>query len=283
MLHLNSFSRCIKIFAKLQVSKINQRVQIKKLSDKSSKERLMNIIFYLSELSNEIKIATQKTIMLQVGIMKLCSRENNSEVSTTTNNAEVEKNAEIPSKNFTNEINDESKNLDGRISNLEIKLQKTIDAVQKLLADPQIIHNLGQNVDNSMEKKTNYGVRSADNQNIKNLLTTKKSDVNVECWGKIVSSIKETGKVMLYSNLANSRACELNDMTIGIIFPEGLTPFGKSVIAKSENISELTKLVSMEYGKTMQIRLIDNTNEKSKEATVDSIVKDLDLPLNIID
>ena len=72
-------------------------------------------------------------------------------------------------------------------------------------------------------------------------------------------------------------------MTVGINFPNGITPFEKSVIAKSENISELTRLVSMEYGKPMQIRLIDNTNEKSEDSAIDNIVKDLDLPLNIID
>ena len=88
---------------------------------------------------------------------------------------------------------------------------------------------------------------------------------------------------MLYSNLANSNAYELNDMTVGISFPEGLTPFGKSVIARSENISEITKLVSMEYGKPMQIRLIDSTNNKIEDNPIDNIVKDLDLPLNIIE
>lgn len=134
------------------------------------------------------------------------------------------------------------------------------------------------------KKKTNNVNRaSSSNQNLKNLLTTQTSNVSVPSWGKIVSSIKEDGKVMLYSNLANSNAYELNDMTIGISFPEGLTPFGKSVIAKSENIAELTKLISLEYGKTMQIRLIDNTNEKSEDSAIDNIVKDLDLPLNIIE
>ena len=105
----------------------------------------------------------------------------------------------------------------------------------------------------------------------------------MESWGKVVGAIKEQGKVMLYSNLANSTAYELNDMTVGISIPEGLTPFGKSVLAKSENIAELSKLVSMEYGKPMQIRLIEKTNAKSEENTFDNIVKDLDLPLNILE
>ncbi len=248
--------------------------EIKNLANKATKERLMDIIFYLSELSNEIKTTTQKTIMFQVGIMKLCNKNLDGE----TKNNKIEqtpmaiKVADAPNMDEYN----------SRISNLENKLQQTVNAVKKLINNPQVINNSGKNVDNSYEKKNNVSSSSV-NQNIKNLLTTKTSDIKVESWGKVVSSIKETGKVMLYSNLANSNAYELNDMTIGIGFPDGLTPFGKSVIAKSENISELTKLLSIEYGKPMQVRLIENSNEKSEESAVDSIAKDLDLPLNIID
>ena len=250
-------------------------LKIKTLADKSTKERLMDIIFYLSELSNEIKMTTQKTIMFQVGIMKLCNKNLNSEIKN--NNIE-----ETPIE-ISNAVTTDYSEVDSRISNIENKLQRTVSAVQKLIANPGIINNSGKNVENNTEKKTKSVNRGSENQNLKNILTTKTSNIKVENWGKIVGSIKESGKVMLYSNLANSTACELNDMTIGIAFPEGLTPFGKSVIAKSENLSELTKLVSMEYGKPMNIRLIENSNENSEDSVIDSIAKDLDLPLNIID
>ncbi|MBR2744433.1 MAG: DNA polymerase III subunit gamma/tau [Clostridia bacterium] len=252
--------------------------QIKALADKATKERLLDIIFYLSELSNELRMTTQKTIMFQVGIMKLC----NQNLKTEKEQNSVEQTpiaipVETPSNVDLSGVN-------SRISNLENKLQKTVNAVQKLVSNPEIINSSAKNVDNSTEKKANTQTRSSSsNQNLKNLLTTKTSNVPVQSWEKVVSSIKEDGKVMLYSNLANSKAYELNDMTIGISFPEGLTPFGKSVIAKSENISELTKLISVEYGKPMQIRLIDNTNEKEEESEIDGIIKSLDLPLNIIE
>lgn len=32
---------------------------------------------------------------------------------------------------------------------------------------------------------------------------------------------------MLYTNLMNTNAKEINDMTVGIEFPKGLTSFGK--------------------------------------------------------
>ena len=258
---------------KLDIYNDTELEEIKKLSEKASKERLLDIIFYLSELANELKITTQKTIIFQVGIMKLCNKNLKSENEGNT----IEK---MP---IMTENNIDLSGVDNRISNLENKLQKTVNAVQKLVTNPGIIKSSAKNVDNSSEKKTNLVNRSSENQNLKNLLTTKTSDISVNNWEKIVKNIKEDGKVMLYSNLANSNAYELNDMTVGISFPEGLTPFGKSVIARSENISEITKLVSMEYGKPMQIRLIDSTNNKIEDNPIDNIVKDLDLPLNIIE
>ena len=277
---------------KLDLYNAKELEQIQTLAEKSTKERLLNIIFFLSDLSNEIKMTTQKTIMFQVGIMKLCTKEtekiNNvnmqNENSNTSNN---ENNAKKITENASQNIagnNIELSNVNNRISNLENKLQKTVNAVQKLLTNPQVINNSAKNVDNPTEKKQNSSFKSSsNNQNIKNLMTDQTDGKKVECWGKVVGSLKESGKVMLYSNLAKSNAVELNDMTIGISFPEGLTPFGKSVIGKSENVTELNRLISMEYGKPMQIRLINNNNVQANENSIDSIVKGLDLPLNIIE
>lgn len=268
----------------------NEVNQIKVLADKVEKERLLDIIFYLSELSNELKITTQKNILFQVGIMKLCNKKlKPEEHKKTIDQTPIEGRISSVSESTENGAlkdteNSISKDVENRILNIENKLQKTINAVQKLVNNIQVINNSAKNVENSQEKKTNNVNRSASsNQNLNNLITTQTSNINVEAWPKIVSSIKETGKVMLYSNLANSKAYELNDMTIGISFPEGLTPFGKSVVAMSENLSELTKLVSEQYGKAMQIRLIENTNQKSEDSGIDSIISGLDLPINIID
>ena len=50
-------------------------VNIKNLADKTTKERLINLIYELSNLENDMKWSTQKTIMFQAGIIKLCSKE----------------------------------------------------------------------------------------------------------------------------------------------------------------------------------------------------------------
>ena len=263
---------------KLEIYSQEELEQIKLLADKSTKERLLNIIFDLSNLSNEIRMTTQKSIMFQVGIMKLCNKE---EVATAQN--VFAESANINNANVRT-TNIDLSDVTNRVSNLENKLQKTVNAIQKIINNPTVINNSSKNVDNNTEKKQNSTTKSSNyNPNLNNLITDKADGKNVECWGKIVGDLKETGKVMLYSNLANSSAVELNDMTVGISFPEGLTPFGKSVVGKSENITEITRLVSMEYGKPMQIRLIDNSRAKSDENSIDTIAKGLDLPLNIIE
>jgi DNA polymerase-3 subunit gamma/tau len=46
--------------------------EIKSISELVSKERLLNTIYLLSDLENEIKWSSQKTIMFQTGIIKAC-------------------------------------------------------------------------------------------------------------------------------------------------------------------------------------------------------------------
>lgn len=281
---------------KLEIYNKEELEKIKAVSEKADKERLISIIFELSNIANEIKMTTQKTIMFQVGMMKLCSKQTTVE---STNNGTQNSSADIVQKKVSSEnimpasqasvqnsqFQKEDLNIvNSRLANLEEKLQKTVNAVQKILTNPQVINKSAKNVDNESAKTQNHASRSSSyNPNLNNIITDKTEGKKLECWTKIVGNLKETGKVMLYSNLANSTAIELNDMTIGIKLAEGLTPFGKSVIGKSENLAEITKLVSMECGKPMQIRLIDNNSAKSNDNPIGDIAKELDLPLNIIE
>ena len=50
--------------------------QIVQLAEQVSKERLISFVYQLSELENDIKWSTQKTIMFQAGIIKLCNKQN---------------------------------------------------------------------------------------------------------------------------------------------------------------------------------------------------------------
>ena len=75
------------------------------------------------------------------------------------------------------------------------------------------------------------------------------SNKSEEYWPQIVNDLKQSGKIVLYTNLMNTKAKEINDMTVGIEFPNGMTSFGKTVLEKPENIREISNLVSIACGK----------------------------------
>ena len=92
---------------------------------------------------------------------------------------------------------------------------------------------------------------------------------------------------MLYTNLLETNAIEVNDMTVGIEFPKGITPFGKTVLEKPENKMEISKQVSIACGKEMQIRYIDSkpqdSKEMSEEQELSNFANKFDIPFDVIE
>ena len=92
---------------------------------------------------------------------------------------------------------------------------------------------------------------------------------------------------MLYTNLLNTNAVEIDDMTVGIEFPKGITPFGKTVLEKPENKIEISNQVSIACGKTMQIKYIDtkpqDSSEESEESELSNFANKFDIPFDIIE
>ena len=85
--------------------------------------------------------------------------------------------------------------------------------------------------------------------------------------------------------MLGTKAKEINDMTVGIEFPNGMTSFGKTVLEKQENIREISNLVSIACGKEMQIKYIEKNNQVhqiSQEETLQNLANQSDIPFNII-
>lgn len=270
--------------------------QIEEISKKTSKERLLKSIYSLSELANDLKMTTQKTIMLEVGIMKLCSIQegitSNAIVENTQNSSDNIKNTNEMQNASLNEKFNESNNQQGnpitvslqnKANELENKIKQLEYKINQISTG--LVHNLEQNVDNQEPKSTIRRVNTKTISNgpsniVTNIAPTGKKS---ECWGKLVSGLKESGKIMLYTNLVNTTATEVNDMTVGIVFPNGITPFGRSILDKPESVNELTKLVSIEYGKPMQVKYIDAKKPNNNIDITQNISKEMGMPVNIID
>ena len=118
-----------------------------------------------------------------------------------------------------------------------------------------------------------------------NTKTKKYSNKAEEFWPEIVRDLKQNGKIVLYTNLMDTKATEINDMTIGIEFPKGMTAFGKTVLEKQENIREISDMVSIACGKEMQIKYINNNNQVhqiTNEENLQNLANESDIPFNII-
>ena len=230
--------------------------QISEIAEKVSKEKLIDIIYKLSNLENDIKFSTQKTIILQAGIIKLCNKQ-----------ADV------------------GENLEERITKIE-KYLKNGNAIMgtgvavQANAIPQATR-----VTTQVPKSNNLATSANVSRTTKTQATKKFSNKSEEYWPQIVTDLKQNGKIVLYTNLLGTTAKEINDMTVGIEFPNGMTAFGKTVLEKQENIREISNLVSIACGKEMQIKYIEKNNQVhqiSQEETLQNLANQSDIPFNII-
>ena len=221
-----------------------------------TKERLLQIIYDLSELENDMKWSSQKSILFQVEVIKLCNK-----LSTIKTVESVDNSVQNYAKPANTPIQNQS------------YPQTTVNKIENTISQ-------GENVKRvQTDLKFNGG-------NSSQAISEKVNNVGMKNWGKIVGDLKQSGKILLYTNLMNTNAVEINDMTVGIEFPNGLTPFAKSVLERPENIQELSRLVSMEYGKDMRVKLLDgvqNIVKQSKIEPIEDMAVDLDIPINIID
>ena len=220
---------------KLEIYSQSEIEEIEKLSEEVTKERLLYIITDLSKLENDMKWSSQKSILFQVEIIKLCSDEI------------IEEPKKVNKKSTENKIEDA-----GISSNAQ--------------------HNDKKQEDNRLKKE--------------NLIQAISKFDSAKGWKNILDELRQSGKIMLYSNLLKAKPIELNDMTIGISFPEGLNAFGKSILEKQENIIELSKIISMEYGKDMKVRIIENVEslpKKEEKSELENMANNLDIPFNVIE
>ena len=231
--------------------------KIKALSEIVSKEKLIDLIYQLSELENDIKWSTQKTIMFQAGIIKLCNKQ-------------VEIDSDIEKR--VGKIEEYLKSGRG-MSSQSVPMQNV-----NLNSEPRMVVN--SNIQNNQQGKPVNTTKTQNN------VIKKFSNKSEEYWPQIVNDLKQSGKIVLYTNLMNTKAKEINDMTVGIEFPNGMTAFGKAVLEKPENIREISNLVSMACGKEMQIKYIAQNNQVHQmtgEENLQNLANESDIPFNVIE
>ena len=258
-----------KTSGKIDLYNDDEKNQIKEISEKVDKQQLIDIIYDLSEMENEIKRTTQKTIMFQAGMIKLCNQRN-------------KKSGDID-KSLNSSVN---LNLEKRVEKIENYLKNN-----RGISQPQIVSQA--NINNSYKVVRNIEKNDFDRKESKRNVSkdTPKSTANFsknseEYWPQILNDLKQRGKRVLYTNLMGTNAKEINDMTVGIEFPNGISSFGKLVLDKQENIKEISNLVSIACGKEMNIKYLipEQGNHKlTREENLQNLANESDIPFNIIE
>ena len=220
--------------------------KIKELSEVTSKDRLLQLVYDLSELQNSIKTSSQKLIIFQAGLIKLCNKQSGNS----------------------------NEDLERRINVLEEQIKKgAVVNTNPVGADDPVRSKPQKTVPKNTQKQPT---------------STVSTGPIAEQWGNILNDLKANGKIMLYTNLVGTTATEVNDMTVGIQFPKGLTYFAKTVLDRAENKNEIIKQVSMASGKEMNVKYIDASQQEAQPQAaggnqLEDMMNGLDIPFNVVD
>lgn len=225
---------------------------IKKISEKVSKQELIDLICELSEIENNMKISTQKLIILQTGLIKLCNKEK------IKNNVSSES---------TGEENTQNSDLERRVTKIENFLRA-----------------------GNFAKAGSSGVKYSTSES--NVKLEEKSKINnkpkyqgktQDYWPKLVEDFKTNGKMFMYINLAGTVAREVNDMTLEIEFPNGMNEVAKEFLSRPDTKQNLRETIHLACGKEMQIKFADNGKKnQEQENEFEKFVEESNLSFNII-
>lgn len=201
------------------------------ISKVTTKESLLNLIYNLSELANNIKWSNQKTIMFEAGIIKACI---------------------LLDKNI------KSKKEDYDIKEYEIKIseKKENNSLEK-----QIKENLDKTdkIDKS-EEKEKFKNESKTNK-------SEKSELNInylKCWDEVLKELKSKGKIATYSHLVKTKAKKISQKVIEIEFNCKINSVAKANLEEEENKKEIEKILSEKEGNKINIKYIENIIKQTR-------------------
>ncbi len=225
-------------------------------ANKLEQEQIIYIIKELSQLESAIKWSTQPRILLEVALIKICRQD----------------------------FSLDKENIIDRLTLLEQKLQKGY-----------FVSN--ENVKAKEVDELKYEVKQKENRMTKENSNSKSTETKykgtaLKNWNEILNELKNSGRMVVYTNLLDTRAVFLEDNIIGIVFNLG-SEFKKMLVSKAQNIEVIESVIEKALGQKVKVKCIDNEDysEKKEEKTEkDELVekaKDFaqkfDIPLDIID
>ena len=255
---------------KLELYSNQELENIKQIANIVDKQRLLDMIYNLSELENNMKWSSQKTIMFQTGIIKICIKQNKAVI-----------NQEI---------------VDDKSDVIELPTTKAVSIKPK--TDVKVVKEepkpVVQKENAIIEQKDNTIKQETSNSQDDNIMKSKKAKgpgyptmhVGVgsqenEIWKKVIVKLKEQGKLMLFTTLANTEIVPENEMIWDVVFVKGFTDFNKKIVDDPGNRQELQTLVNTIAQKEITLKFVDK--KEVKQGTKKDNNLNLGIDINIIE
>ena len=230
---------------KLELYSDEEIVTIKRLADITDKDRLLDIIYELSEAAAEIKWSQERVIMAQVAIIKVCRKKSV---------------------------------IDGAWGD---SLEKRFQALEAEIKKLQEMRSVGVDIGQAAVAARREKVEVKEEKPVKRAEPLPQGKGN-EAWKKILDNLKKHGKIRLFTCLISTRINEVSDDVWEIEFPNGMTAFNEQVLKDPATKEDLMKEILKETGKEILIKLKDNKAKKA-EGEEKSELSKLDIDVNIIE
>jgi DNA polymerase-3 subunit gamma/tau len=230
--------------------------RMKGQSKQMVKHEIMASIKELSALEAALRWSTHPRILLELALIKLC---------------------------------------EGNVDKGDAGLSHRIEAVEKKI-DSITSNGLVSGIKTS---GTSSPVLDATSKRDGKAVVTARSSANTAAnveglnfWDDILKELKQNGRMVLYTNLLDTKIIRVDEKVVGIVFKSG-SSFGKMSVSKAENMEVIQSYIEARLGKEIRIKCLDDDdvidNNKNKLGEDKFIEKAQDLAaklnttLNIID
>jgi len=241
--------------------------RMKRQCESLSNLEITSIIKELSALEAAMKWSNHARVLLEVALIKLC--ENRIDL----NDAGVKERIDFLEKKFNDLMANGIKVNPGGL--------RDNNAVNK-----DVVENA-----TSMEGASSNTQEADSKIDLKDLAGNQKG---MEIWNDVLDDLKQDKKMALYTFLLDTKAIEINNRIIGIVFPDDKS-FAKINVSKVEHAETLEKYISNRLGREIRIKcffrrdIIDrkedaeNDEEDEFVQKAKAIAEKLNAPLEIVD
>jgi len=238
--------------------------RIKSQAAKLSQDIIIVSIKELSQLEPLLKWSNQPRILLEVALIGVSRHESalhSSDMSERITILEeriknIEKNG-INAVSAVNEINqaayERPKNEDETNKSNKASINKSAENIHQKLDEETVGKGISEN-------KTKDDSGSA---NAKSKLPEeeyKKGEIENK-WNDVLDFLRKSGRMVVYSNLIDTKVVENNEELLSIVFGDGRS-ISKMIISKPENLEIIEKAIEDLLGRKVRLKCIDEEDLK---------------------